>query len=143
MGKEDFIKRIVDSEEFKLLDKVVNEPEQVSTENAVQVVSDKTMAALASLGIKRPNDGYGLPDYNISLALMELTQRLEPARHHKLVEFVSKLQKQTARDPSTGEPLVIDKTTLWTDLPSFGYVELETWCEFGGSYKGKQSTRLS
>ncbi|RHZ68722.1 hypothetical protein CDV55_105436 [Aspergillus turcosus] len=132
MGKENFIRQIENSVEFKLLDKVVKE--EVTVQDAVQEVINMTMTALSIHGPNKQG-GIGLPDYNISLAVMELAQRLEPSKHIKLVEFVSHLQKQVAIDPSTNEPLRVQGDTLWTDMPSFGYTELETWYEFGGDYK--------
>jgi hypothetical protein len=134
MGREDFIKQIESSEEFKILDRLVNQPD-ATVEDALQQVVNLTLATLNIKGLN-PHKGYGAVDYNVSIALMELTQRLEPAKHHKLVEFLSKLQKQTATDPAKGEPLKIQGDTLWVDLPSFGYTELETWAEYGGYYKG-------
>lgn len=133
MGRADFIKQVESSEEFKILDRVTKH--DATVDDALQKVIDMTMVATTVHG---PNSlqGAGLVDYNVALALMELSQRLEPAKHGKLVEFISKLQKQTATDPLTGEPQKIQGDTLWTDLPSFGYTELETWYEFGGEYKG-------
>ncbi|KAF9893071.1 hypothetical protein FE257_012482 [Aspergillus nanangensis] len=133
MGKENFIRQIENSVEFKLLEKVVKE--EGTAQDAVQDVINLTMRALSIHG---PNKlaGIGLPDYNVSLAVMELAQRLEPSKHTKLVEFVFYLQKQVAVDPSTNEPLKVQGDILWTDMPSFGYTELETWYEFGGDYKG-------
>lgn len=132
MGKQDFIRKIENSEEFKILEKVANQSD-ATPEGAVQQIASMTMAALAVHG----PGAHGGVDYNVSLALMELAQRLEPAEHLKLVDFVSALQKQTATDPSTSEPLKVQGATLWTDLPSLGYTELETWYEFGGGYKGR------
>ncbi|GIK07663.1 hypothetical protein Aspvir_003329 [Aspergillus viridinutans] len=132
MGKENFIRQIENSVEFKLLDKVVKE--EVTAQDAVQEVINMTMSALSIHGPTKQG-GIGLPDYNVSLAVMELAQRLEPSKHSKLVEFVSHLRKQVAVDPSTNEPLRVQGDTLWTDMPSFGYTELETWYEFGGDYK--------
>ncbi|KAJ9403757.1 hypothetical protein DTO045G8_8491 [Paecilomyces variotii] len=132
MGRADFIKQVESSEEFKILDRVTKH--DATVDDALQKVIDMTMAATTVHG---PNSlqGAGLVDYNVALALMELSQRLEPAKHGKLVEFISKLQTQTATDPLTGEPQKIQGDALWTDLPSFGYTELETWYEFGGEYK--------
>jgi hypothetical protein len=136
MGKENFIRQIENSVEFKLLDKVVTE--EVTVQDAVQEVINMTMTALSIHGPNKQG-GIGLPDYNVSLAVMELAQRLEPSKHSKLVEFVSYLQKQVAVDPSTNEPLRVQGDILWADMPSFGYTELETWYEFGGDYKGDTS----
>ncbi|ORY61460.1 uncharacterized protein BCR38DRAFT_467420 [Pseudomassariella vexata] len=130
MGREDFYKKVLDSEEFKLLDKLANQAD-ATPEGAVQQVADMAMAAHATHS-DDVHRGAGFVDYNVSLALLELVQRLEPAKHCKLVDFVSDLQKQTGTDPSTGESLKIQGETLFTDLPSLGYTELETWCEFGG-----------
>ncbi|KAJ5822845.1 hypothetical protein N7447_005185 [Penicillium robsamsonii] len=132
MGKEDFIRQIENSVEFKFLDKVVKE--DVTPQDAVQETINMTMNALSIHGPDKHN-GVGLPDYNISLAVMELAQRLEPSKHTKLVEFISHLQKQVAVDPSTNKPLRVQDDILWTGMPSFGYTELETWYEFGGDYK--------
>ncbi|KAJ5520482.1 hypothetical protein N7463_000935 [Penicillium fimorum] len=132
MGKEDFLRQIENSAEFKLLDKVVKE--KVTPQDAVQEIINMTMTALSIHGPSKQS-GVGLADYNVSLALMELTQRLEPSKHAKLVEFMCHLHKQVAVDPSTNKPLTVQDDTLWTDMPSFGYTELETWHEFGGEYK--------
>lgn len=137
MGKENFIRQIENSVEFKLLDKVVRN--DVTAQDAVQGVIDMTMTALSIHGPNKQG-GIGLPDYNISLAVFELAQRLEPSKHTTLVEFISQLQKQIAVDPSTNEPLRVQGDTLWTEMPSFGYTELETWYEFGGDYKGDGSS---
>ncbi|KAF9883316.1 hypothetical protein FE257_003734 [Aspergillus nanangensis] len=138
MGKETFIRQIENSVEFKLLDKVVKE--EGTAQDAVQDVINLTMSALSIHGPNKQS-GIGLPDYNISLAVMELAQRLEPFKHIKLVEFVSHLQKQVAVDPSTNEPLKIQGDILWTGMPSFGYTELETWYEFGGDYKDSEQRK--
>ncbi|KAJ5262030.1 hypothetical protein N7497_004496 [Penicillium chrysogenum] len=132
MGKENFIRQIENSVEYKSLDKVVKEA--VTVQDAVQDLVNMTMSALSIHGLDKQG-GIGLPDYNVSLAVMELAQRLEPSKHAKLVEFISHLQKQVAIDPSTNKPLRVQGNTLWTDMPSFGYTELETWYEFGGDYK--------
>ncbi|CAI7563871.1 unnamed protein product [Penicillium pancosmium] len=132
MGNENFIRQVESSVEFKFLDKVVKE--EFTAQDAVQDLINMTMSALSIHGSNKQG-GIGLPDYNVSLAVMELAQRLEPSKHTKLVEFISHLQKQVAVDPSTNEPLRVQGDTLWTDMPSFGYTELETWYEFGGDYK--------
>ncbi|KAJ5504772.1 hypothetical protein N7463_007646 [Penicillium fimorum] len=132
MGKEDLIRQIENSEEFKFLDKVIKE--DITPQNAVQEIINITMHALSIHGPDKHN-GVGLPDYNVSLAVMELAQRLESSKHTKLVEFVTHLQKQVAVDPSTNKPLRVQGDILWTGMPSFGYTELETWYEFGGDYK--------
>jgi hypothetical protein len=139
MVNENFIREIENSAEFKMLDKVVKE--EVTTQEAVQHLINMTMSELSTHG---PNkmEGIGLPDYNVSLAVMELAQRLEPSEHTKLVEFICHVQKQVAIDPSTKEPLRVQGDILWTDMPSFGYTELETWHEFGGDYKGDPSSSL-
>ncbi|KGO64313.1 Protein of unknown function DUF3632 [Penicillium expansum] len=132
MGKENFIRQIENSFEFKFLDQVVKG--ELTAQDAVQEVINMTMSALSIHGPDKHN-GIGLPDYNVSLAVMELAQRLEPSKHTKLVEFICHLQKQVPVDPSTNEQLKVQGDTLWTDMPSFGYTELETWYEFGGDYK--------
>ncbi|CBF82326.1 hypothetical protein AN9206.2 [Aspergillus nidulans FGSC A4] len=132
MGRENFIRQIENSVEFKLVDRVIKE--EVTVQDAVQEIISMTMTALSIHGPKKQG-GIGLADYNVSLAVMELAQRLEPSKHTKLVGFISHLQKQVAVDPSTNEPLKVQGDTLWTDMPSFGYTELETWYEFGGDYK--------
>ncbi|KAL1861254.1 hypothetical protein Plec18170_001769 [Paecilomyces lecythidis] len=139
MGKEAFIKQLESSEEFKVLDRVASD--NATVDEALQKVIDMTAVATTVHG---PNSlkGAGLVDYNVALAVLELSQRLEPTKHGKLVEFISKLQKQTATDPLTGEPQKIQGDTLWTDLPSFGYTELETWYEFGGEYKDPRDPKM-
>lgn len=64
------------------------------------------MSALSIYGLNKPH-GIGLPDYNVSLAIMELAQRLDPSKHTKLVELGSHLQKQVAVIPSTNELLEV------------------------------------
>ncbi|KAL4888819.1 hypothetical protein BDV59DRAFT_210937 [Aspergillus ambiguus] len=139
MGKENFIRQIENSVEFKLLDEIVRG--ETTVQDAVQNIINLTMSALSVHGPAKQG-GIGLPDYNVSLAVMELAQRLEPSKHTKLVEFISHLQNQIAVDPSTNEPLKVQGDTLWTDMPSFGYTELETWYEFGGEYKDPCDTAL-
>lgn len=139
MGKSNFIRQIENSVEFKFLDKVVNE--EVTAQDAVQDLIGMTMSALSIHGPNK-HGGIGLPDYNVSLTVMELAQRLEPSQHTKLVEFISHLQKQVAVDPSTNEPLRVQGDILWTDMPSLGYTELETWYKFGGDYEGNASSNL-
>jgi hypothetical protein len=140
MGKENFIRQIENSVEFKFLDKVVKE--EITAQDAVQDLINITMSALSIHGPNKQG-GIGLPDYNVSLTVIELAQRLEPSKHTKLVEFISHLQKKVAVDPSTNEPLRVQGDTLWTDMPSFGYTELETWYEFGSDYKGDPSSNLN
>lgn len=137
MGREGFIKRIENSDEFKLLDKLVNQAD-ASLEDAIQdVVNLSTIENPENP--TDPHHGFSYVDYKVSLGLIELSQRLEPAKHRRLVEFVAELQTLTVIDPSTGEPFKTQGSTIWTDLPSLGYTELETWCEYGGDYKGRKS----
>jgi len=72
---------------------------------------------------------------------MELVQNLEPLKHRKLVGFLYELHKRTARDPTLGEPLRIQGDIFWTDLPSFGYTEVETWRDFSGGLKLRNEQR--
>lgn len=137
--KRAFIRQIEGSEEYKAIDLAVQN--NVTADDAVQRIKDMTMAALAVHG-PTARGGVGLVDYNVSLAVVELAQRLEPGQHGKLVEFMSKLQKETAIDPNTGKPLGFDKDILWTGLPSFGYTELEGWQEFGGDHQGMIKIRF-
>lgn len=130
MGKEEFIKSIENSEEFKILSKLTNDADS-NVDDALEEVVSLSMTALTLHG-PDSREGVSNVDYKISLALLELAQRLEPGKHMKLVEFVSKLQKRTVTD-SEGNPLKIDGATLFTDLPSLGYTELETWYDYGGS----------
>ncbi|KAJ5623880.1 hypothetical protein N7510_000189 [Penicillium lagena] len=127
-----FIRQIEGYEEYKDINLVAQN--NVTADDAVQCIKDKTMAALVAHG-PTSRDGVGLVDYNVSLSVMELAQRLVPGQHGTLVEFMSKLQKETAIDPGTGEALKSDKDILWTDLPSFGYTELEGWYEYGGDHQ--------
>ncbi|KAJ5475728.1 hypothetical protein N7539_008015 [Penicillium diatomitis] len=139
MANQNFIRQIENSDEFKLLDAVVKD--ETTVQDAVQKMVDKTMEALALHGPTKHN-GVGLPDYNISLAVLELAQRLDPSDHTKLVEFTTHLQQQQAIDSSTKEPLKVQGRILWTDMPSFGYTELETWYEFGGAHKNPCDSAL-
>lgn len=131
-----FLKSIENSQQFKILNDLVTNP-NATVDNAILQIIDLTMAAHAA-----PDEEKGsVPsnvDYFISLSLMMLVQELEPTKHGRLVEFLCALQMQIATDPSTGEPLTvdIDKEVLWTNLPSLGYTEVETWKEFGGDYTG-------
>ncbi|PGG96499.1 hypothetical protein AJ79_09559 [Helicocarpus griseus UAMH5409] len=129
----DFIEHIEDLEEFEILSKLANNEADTKVDNALEQILDLSTAAHAARNPKVATGGAAQVDYNVSLALMELAQRLEPVQHHKLIEFVTKLQRQTAIDPSTGEPIKIQGETLWTELPSLAYVETETWREFGGN----------
>lgn len=128
-----FIRQIEGWEEYKIIDQAVQQV--VTADDAVQRIKDLTMAALAVHG-PSARDGIGLVDYHVSLAVIELAQRIEPGRHGRLVEFLLKLQAQTATDPATDEPLKVDGRVLWTDMPSFGYTEVEAYDECGGEHKG-------
>lgn len=134
-----FIKQIEGLEEYQIIDQAVQQV--VTADDAVQRIKDLTMAALAVHGLTA-RGGIGLVDYHVSLAVMELAQRLEPGRHGRLVEFLLKLQTQTATDPATDEPLKVDGEILWTGLPSFGYTEVEAYDEFGGDHKGMAKPRI-
>ncbi|KAI0178168.1 hypothetical protein BJ166DRAFT_586250 [Pestalotiopsis sp. NC0098] len=111
------------TEEFKVLDDLVNKVDATASGAVEQII------ALANTS--RP----GLVDYHVSLSVLELAQRLTPDRHERLVDFMWQLHKQTVTDPTTGEPLQTHEMTLFRDLPSFGYTELETWDEYGGGRK--------
>lgn len=129
-----FIRQIESSSEFHLLDAVVKG--ETTVQDAVQRVVDSTLEALAAHG-PTMQGGIGLSDYNVSLAVLEHAQRLEPSDHTKLVDFLAHLQQQKALDPSTQEPLKVQGDSLWADMPSLGYTELETWSEFGGAHQGE------
>ncbi|KAE8386312.1 hypothetical protein BDV23DRAFT_175564 [Aspergillus alliaceus] len=137
MAREDFIKQIECSKEFQILERLGLHPD-ATAKDTVQQILDLAVAALDKEG---PAELYGVGtiDYNVSLALLELAQRLGPAKHGKLVEFVSLLQKEIVINPSTGEPLQTQGDVLFADLPSLGYTELTTWYEFGGDYRGNPS----
>lgn len=125
---------IEDSPQYKILNDLVNTDTTVT--NALNQIINLTITAHTSPNIQK----YYTPrdiDYDLSLTIMALAQSLESTKHTKLVEFLCRLQKCMATDPSTGEPLpAASGDVLWTDLPSFGYTELETWLEFGGDYTG-------
>lgn len=131
-----FLKSIENSQQFKILNDLFTNF-NATVDNAILQTIDLTMAAHAALGQEKgfvPSNA----DYFISLSLMMIVQELVPTKHGRLVEFLCALQKQIATDPSTGEPLTvnIDKEVLWTNLPSLGYTEMETWRKFGGDYTG-------
>ncbi|KAJ5224086.1 hypothetical protein N7468_008628 [Penicillium chermesinum] len=63
MGKEDFIRQIENSDEFKLLDRVIKE--EATVQDGVQNIVNVTMSALATHGPNNMNK-IGLADYNIS-----------------------------------------------------------------------------
>lgn len=134
-----FRRQIENLEEYTIINQVVQN--DITVDNAVQRLRDMTMAALDTHG---PNarGGVGLVDYNTSLSVMELAQRLQPGQHGQLAGFMSRLQKEIAIDPTTGEPLKCDNDILWTGLPSYGYTETETWHEFGGDYQGMVKIRF-
>jgi hypothetical protein len=132
MGREEFYQKILSSDEFKILSKLANDEAGATVGDALEQVVNLSMSALAIHG-PDSNMGASYVDYKVSLALFELAQSLEPSQHHQLVEFVAQLQKRTAIDPATGKPVVTDKSVLWTDMPSMGYVELETYVEYGGN----------
>lgn len=137
-NRERFIKQIETSEEFKVLEKVANQ-DGATPGDAVQRVIELTMAAHAADTGTR-NKAAADVDYNVALVLVELAQRLEPTKHEGLVDFIYKLQKQTATDPSTGQVLKTQGRTLWTDLPSLSSAELEGWYEYGGEPRTSELT---
>lgn len=126
MLKQRWVSQFSATEEFKVLDDLVNEADATASGTVEQI--------LALVKTSRP----GLVDYHVSLSVLELAQRLTPDRHERLVDFMWQLHKQTMMDPTTGEPLQTHEMTLFRDLPSFGYTELETWDEYGGGRKGKR-----
>lgn len=136
MDNVELLDEIQTSQQYKIPNDLVHNNPDATVDNALDQIVDLTMSAHTA-----PNEEeYFTPgnvDYYLSLALMEHVQNLEPIKQKRLVEFICGLQKRTARDPSTGEPL---KSTggdiLWTDLPSFGYTEYETWDSHGGDYTG-------
>jgi len=65
-----------------------------------------TMSVLSIYGLNKPH-GIDLPDYNVSLTIRELAQRLDPSEHTRLVELGPHLQKQVAVIPSTNELLKV------------------------------------
>ena len=126
-----FLKSMESSKQYQILSNLANNPE-ASVGNALDQITDLTLSALA------PSDNEDLTpgnaDYILSFTLMMLVQRLEPTKHSKLVQFLCGLQKRIVTDPATDEPLTVGPTkeVLWTDLPSFGYTELEAWDECWG-----------
>jgi len=131
----EFLKSMENSQQYQILNNLVNNPE-ASVDNALDQITHLTLSALA------PSDDINFTpenvDYILSFTLLMLVQRLKPTKHSKLVQFLYGLQKRIVSNPATGEPLTVGPTNkvLWTDLPSFGYTELETWDECGGEYKG-------
>lgn len=123
------------SKQYQILNNLINNPE-ASVDDALDQITHLTLSAFA------PSDDENFTpenvDYVISFTLMMLVQRLEPIKHSKLVQFLYGLQKHIVTDPATGEPLTEEplNRVFWTNLPSFGYTEMETWEEFGGEYKG-------
>lgn len=130
-----FLKSIENSKQYQILNNLVNDPES-SVENALDQITHLTLSALEPS--KDENFTLGNVDYVLSLSLLMLVQRLKPTKHSKLVQFLYGLQKRILTDPVTGEPLTEGPTNrvFWTNLPSFGYTEMETWDEYGGEYKG-------
>jgi hypothetical protein len=131
-----FLESIRNSQHFKMLNDFVNNP-NTTINNAIDQIVNETIAAHTD----PDKENFFTPgniDYHLSLALMELVQLLEPSKHRKLVEFVCGLQKQVARDPSTGEPISLQRPSdvLWTRMP-FGFIEREAWEECGGGYIGE------
>ena len=123
------------SKQYQILNNLVNNPE-ASINDALDQITHLALSALAPSDDKSFTPGN--VDYILSFTLLMLVQRLEPTKHSKLVQFLYGLQKCIVSDPATGEPLTEGPSNevLWTDLPSFGYTELETWDECGGEYKG-------
>lgn len=131
----EFLKSMENSKQYQILNDLVTNPD-ASVDSTLDQITDLAISAIA------PSDDEnftpGNVDYVISFTLMMLVQSLEPTKHTKLVQFLCGLQKRTVTDPETGEPLMVGptKAVLWTNLPSFGYTEMETWDECGGEYKG-------
>ncbi|CRG89757.1 Methionine--tRNA ligase, mitochondrial [Talaromyces islandicus] len=134
-----WLREIEGYEEFNLVNQFIQD--NITFDHALQRIRELTLAGHAA----RPNSmgGAANPDYRVSLSVLELAQRLEPGQHRQLVKFMSRFQKETARDPATNEPLTAQGHILWTDLPSFGYTELETWCETGGNHGDPCSPELN
>ncbi|OTA99472.1 hypothetical protein M426DRAFT_269263 [Hypoxylon sp. CI-4A] len=121
-GRAAFIAELETYSEFKILKKLVDDPE-VSPSDVVQEIVNITSTKAAA---NKEIDLGAHPWYTF-LALIELAQRTPPSRQTKLVEFVSQLQKLQVTNPWTNEPLARDGELLWTDLPALGYTASDEW----------------
>ncbi|OJJ85631.1 DUF3632 domain-containing protein [Aspergillus glaucus CBS 516.65] len=89
-------------------------------DNALDQIVDLTLAAHMAPN-KEEYFTLGNVDYYLSLALMEHVQNLEPSKQKRLVEFICGLQKRTATDPSTGEPLRNAFVAQFTQATNISY----------------------
>lgn len=119
------------SREFSLLQELVNDEIKTTVDDVLRHVNDG--AEIRILEGQSPNV------WHLFLSVLELAQRLEPSRQGILVEFMSRLQKQgVLKHPDTGRPLEDEAGVYWTDLPHWGYTELEESDQHGAI--GKERT---
>lgn len=106
------------SDEFVLLQELVHDKSKTTVDDVLRHVNYEAQARIL--------EGQSPNVWHLFLSVLELAQRLEPCKQSNLVEFMSRLQKQgVLKHPDTGRPLEDEAGVYWTDLPHWGYTELE------------------
>lgn len=115
-------------EEDKIIGKLLYQPD-ASTDDALEQILNLTAATVATR--KDDREPAGTVPENLACAFVEYACRSEPAKQRKLVELVSRLQKQKVKHPSTGEQIGEGgRFRVWTDLPSLSSLILRYWNDF-------------
>lgn len=134
MSHEEGILFFEKSHEFSLLQELVDEKIRTTVDDVMQHVNDGAETRIL--------EGQSPNVWHLFLSVLELAQRLEPGKQGVLVEFMSRLQKQgVLKHPDTGRPVEDEAGVYWSDLPHWGYTELEETDQYGAVGKEGMSSR--
>ncbi|UNI13305.1 hypothetical protein JDV02_000062 [Purpureocillium takamizusanense] len=111
---------------FQLLSTLVREP-TASVTDVLEQFSHLTSAARSPSNEETP---FGALPYNTCCALLEIAKRTAPQAQHKLVSFVTELQKVKLYDQRDGGQMSSEGYLLWTELPALGYTAADEWNAF-------------
>lgn len=136
MSDEEGILFFEKSNEFSLLQELVDEEIRTTIDDVLRYVNEGAEA--------RNLEGQSPNVWHLFLSVLELAQRLEPGKQGVLVEFMSRLQKQgVLNHPETGRPAEDEAGVYWSDLPHWGYAELEEIDQCGAIGKERTSESRS
>ncbi|ODM19341.1 hypothetical protein SI65_05959 [Aspergillus cristatus] len=105
---ENYDPDLIPIQEFKILHTLATDP-NASAPNAVRQVLNLTTTELSS---KNTNDwprNHFESDvaWNIGTLIIDIAANTEPVQQPKLLDFISRLQKVTVKDPKTGRRLSV------------------------------------
>lgn len=133
MSDEEGVLFFEKSHEFSLLQELVGDQPRTTVDDVLRHVNNGAEA--------RIREGQYPNVWHVFLSVLELAQRLEPGRQGFLVEFMSGLQKQgVLKDPNTGGLVEDEAGVYWSDLPHWGYTELEETDQCGAIGKERMSS---